>query len=348
MSDTQKISGFITGVAIVIVGFIWSLGYNTLAQISYNSRYRVDYISYNSIYGLLAMSTPTEVEIYNSDLALLETLPRTSTNGFTTAIAWRPDGLQIAIDNEPNVVIWNYDPINKTFHEFTTISPSHHNHDFIQAIDWGQQLSVTYTYQPRGLNVSIGEIVMIETVNWTVATVIDDMRLFMIAPYSSLSPSGSEILSSYYYCPDPNIVRECDFPHAFIANTMNGEIVWEREDLETIVATSWSPDGTRFAISGTDISIFDSVSKDLLYTWTDEFGYTGYIDWSADSQSLLSVNGIGEARILDIQSMTVTHEFQTTILPEAPLQIVWDSTTGFIFIETDAERLTSILIDPIE
>jgi hypothetical protein len=64
-----------------------------------------------------------------------------------------------------------------------------------------------------------------------------------------------------------------------------------------------------------------------------------YIEWSADSLSLIGVNEIGHGQMLNALNFTPISEFQMNVFPNRILDIVWDSSNSALFVVTSEENL---------
>jgi WD40 repeat protein len=311
-------------------------------------------IEYNPTYELVAIARTDDVGIYTSNLLLITTLPRDPNSRSRPGVAWRPDGLQLAMINSADIIVWDYDPLTNSFTQNTTIQPffpvysdPSHTDVLVRAIEWQQELAVTYLYQPTGLNLLPGVVALFDTQTWTTTTVIEnpdifgDPSMFMLAPYIATSPSGGQLLTSNNFCRFIVLGDNCEFPEVLLADLATEQIVWQYETLVDVFDVAWSPDSSRFAISADEVFIFDATTRNLIFTWTDTIDYPTYIEWGDDNQRLLRLNEIGEGQILDTQSYTVISNFQIDVTIERIRAIEWNRSTDSLFVGTNDSMIQS-------
>lgn len=299
----------------------------------------IHHIKRNPVYNLIAVSTPLTVEIYDFDFNQIAVLGRNNRTGKSdTSIAWKPDGLQIAVENNAEIAIWIFDPLTENFQQNVIIPPSSSVFRGISAIDWGDQLAVMYTYQPFGLNAEEGQIDIINDETWTLVSSIetDGSSFSLIQPMYMLeiSPANNEVLSGINYC--PSWPMECGFPNAFIAHTASLEVTWFQEDTDWIEDIGWSPNGSMFAFSASKVFIYEANTKQLIWEWSESKYSPVFIEWNHKNDQILAVNERGEAWLLDIASQQAV---RTLDVPGFVKTITWDSANDRLYIGTVDRRL---------
>ena len=226
-----------------------------------------------------------------------------------TQFAWSPDATELATAGmDGNIVVWNTVRDSK----FDLYFPGE-----IRAIEWAapDQLLVASSNRVffvdlfesrRSLKAGDGATIQLDTLSWS-----NDGELFVPAGEKLYrwSPGDKAMQLAYEASGrivsaevSPNGKRVAILPGYNVPLTVvdleKKEVLWEHGKLDSVRCFGWSPDGSKIAVGGKLLLVFESDTGTPLFEIENKSRETG-LSWSPDGQRLATLSDDGTPRIWD-------------------------------------------------
>jgi WD40 repeat protein len=282
---------------------------------------------------VLAVASDSGVRIYTPDLQQIALLQGHASENKVGRVAWSPDGSQLMSlgFGDPELRLWKRDLSTNGFNLENSLPSYISAYTYVRTAAWspdGDKFALIRMYQPEGFLGLLGITELLDTHSWQVKDRFPDEFAF---PSKDLvwSPDGSKIASAFYTCDTLDSIPACDLPSFYVVDVSTGSVLWVHEDLEVTYDLAWSPDGSKLAIGGSEVFIFDPISGERIQGWDIDgpnAGMPEYFDWSPDGRQLAAATQKGLVTVFDIETGDTVLSFETLTFPEAVHALDWNST----------------------
>ncbi|HEX2623244.1 MAG TPA: WD40 repeat domain-containing protein, partial [Phototrophicaceae bacterium] len=231
-------------------------------------------------------------------------------------------------------------------HQFTQaeIIPSDlDNYLSAMSVAWnadGTQLAVMQLFNSEGTDIIFGAVEIFDTQTWLVERTLQYDEIVFPAPSLAWNSTQNLIAFAQYFCTNDDCRYGNLRAYFYVGDALTGQTQSWGEDVDNIYDLQWSPDGTKLAVAGSHLKIYDTSSAQLLPGWQPLLNDSRKVAWSADSQRLLNITAIHQVQIYNVNQATLLNEFDLLSFSEGIRAAYWLDQDQKLFVGGSSGNLS--------